>query len=141
MDRGRTEHGLARSSIRLPDRRCVLCGTGLRGFDQIKATPVRLKHYGRIDRGKALQFSFDGKRMAGYSGDTLASALLAAVRQQFVGLRPVDPDTTIKGGLLLFEQKSKPEEQGLGVITAVAFSPVVGSQIAMNLRTAGSECA
>ncbi|WP_420131784.1 sarcosine oxidase subunit alpha family protein [Rhodopseudomonas sp.] len=32
---------------------------------------------GLIDRGKPLRFSFDGKRMTGYAGDTLASALVA----------------------------------------------------------------
>lgn len=32
---------------------------------------------GRIDRTKRLTFSFDGRNYAGYSGDTLASALLA----------------------------------------------------------------
>ena len=30
-----------------------------------------------IDRKKRIEFSFDGKRLFGYSGDTLASALLA----------------------------------------------------------------
>ncbi|MBS0395498.1 MAG: (2Fe-2S)-binding protein, partial [Proteobacteria bacterium] len=32
---------------------------------------------GRIDRGRPLQFTFDGRRYTGYAGDTLASALLA----------------------------------------------------------------
>lgn len=32
---------------------------------------------GRIDRAQPLEFEFDGKRFAGYAGDTLASALLA----------------------------------------------------------------
>ncbi len=32
---------------------------------------------GRIDRGTPLTFTFDGRRYAGFSGDTLASALLA----------------------------------------------------------------
>ena len=30
-----------------------------------------------IDRERAVEFSFDGKRYAGYAGDTIASALLA----------------------------------------------------------------
>ena len=39
---------------------------------------TRLASGGRlIDRSKALEFSFNGKRLRGYSGDTLASALLA----------------------------------------------------------------
>jgi len=32
---------------------------------------------GRIDRTRALSFRFDGRRMTGRAGDTLASALLA----------------------------------------------------------------
>lgn len=39
---------------------------------------TRLATGGRlIDRNKPLGFSFNGKRMTGYAGDTLASALLA----------------------------------------------------------------
>ena len=30
-----------------------------------------------LNRGKAIEFSFNGKRLKGYEGDTLASALLA----------------------------------------------------------------
>ncbi len=37
----------------------------------------RLSEGGRIDRGDAMRFSFDGRRLMGYRGDTLASALLA----------------------------------------------------------------
>ncbi|ASJ72711.1 sarcosine oxidase subunit alpha family protein [Granulosicoccus antarcticus] len=37
----------------------------------------RLSSGGRIDRSKPLAFTFDGRRMQGYEGDTLASALLA----------------------------------------------------------------
>ena len=32
---------------------------------------------GRIDRSKPIGFTFDGRRYAGFAGDTLASALLA----------------------------------------------------------------
>ena len=39
---------------------------------------TRLSNGGRlIDRSKSIEFSFDGKRLNGYEGDTLASALLA----------------------------------------------------------------
>ena len=39
---------------------------------------TRLATGGRlINRAKAVEFSFDGKRLSGYEGDTLASALLA----------------------------------------------------------------
>ena len=37
----------------------------------------RLDKGGRIDRGKPVNFTYDGKSLGGYSGDTLASALLA----------------------------------------------------------------
>ncbi|MFK8022075.1 MAG: sarcosine oxidase subunit alpha family protein [Pseudomonadales bacterium] len=37
----------------------------------------RLDSGGRIDRTKPLNFKFDGRKMQGYAGDTLASALLA----------------------------------------------------------------
>ncbi|MFP6773636.1 MAG: 2Fe-2S iron-sulfur cluster-binding protein [Alphaproteobacteria bacterium] len=37
----------------------------------------RLPSGGRIDRGKPLSFTFDGRRYQGFAGDTLASALLA----------------------------------------------------------------
>jgi heterotetrameric sarcosine oxidase alpha subunit len=40
-------------------------------------TSFRLATGGLIDRDRALQFTFDGKAMAGHPGDTLASALLA----------------------------------------------------------------
>ncbi len=37
----------------------------------------RLTSGGRIDRGKPLSFEFNGKKLQGYQGDTIASALLA----------------------------------------------------------------
>ncbi len=37
----------------------------------------RIEFGGRIDRSQQLAFTFDGERMHGYAGDTLASALLA----------------------------------------------------------------
>ena len=39
--------------------------------------PARTKTGGRIDRSAILRFAFDGKRLEGHPGDTLASALLA----------------------------------------------------------------
>ncbi len=38
----------------------------------------RLPEGGRIDRGKSLSFRLDGRRLSGFEGDTLASALLAS---------------------------------------------------------------
>ncbi|MBX4937037.1 sarcosine oxidase subunit alpha [Rhizobium binae] len=40
-------------------------------------TPYRLQNGGLIDRQVSLSFSFDGKKMLGFGGDSLASALLA----------------------------------------------------------------
>ena len=39
--------------------------------------PQRLPAGGRIDRSKPISFRFDGRKLEGYAGDTLASALLA----------------------------------------------------------------
>lgn len=47
-------------------------------------TSYRLKSGGLVDRATALPFTFDGKSMSGFAGDTLASALLAN-GQQLVG--------------------------------------------------------
>ncbi|VVC57134.1 Sarcosine oxidase subunit alpha [Beijerinckiaceae bacterium RH AL1] len=41
------------------------------------AQPFRLEHAARIDRDKPVSFSFNGRTIEGYAGDTLASALLA----------------------------------------------------------------
>ena len=41
------------------------------------AQPRRLAEGGRIDRRRVLDFTFDGRALRGYAGDTLASALLA----------------------------------------------------------------
>jgi sarcosine oxidase subunit alpha len=38
---------------------------------------LRVANGGRIDRSRALQFTFDGRHYTGFAGDTLASALLA----------------------------------------------------------------
>ena len=37
----------------------------------------RTMYGGRIDRGKVINFVFNGKKYKGFHGDTLASALLA----------------------------------------------------------------
>jgi len=45
---------------------------------QVNRVPAaHAKGAGRVDRGRELSFSFDGKLYRGYQGDTLASALLA----------------------------------------------------------------
>ncbi|HEX2117308.1 MAG TPA: 2Fe-2S iron-sulfur cluster-binding protein, partial [Alphaproteobacteria bacterium] len=43
----------------------------------MSAQPHRLPSGGRIDRGRTLRFTFDGRPYEGHPGDTLASALLA----------------------------------------------------------------
>lgn len=43
----------------------------------MSAAGTRLERGGRIDRGKPLNFVFNGRHYVGYSGDTLASALIA----------------------------------------------------------------
>ena len=40
--------------------------------------PFRLNDGGRIDRERPVSFTFDGRALSGYAGDTLASALLAS---------------------------------------------------------------
>ncbi|MEX3010588.1 sarcosine oxidase subunit alpha family protein [Hoeflea sp. TYP-13] len=74
-----------------------------------------------------------------YVGQVLAQreALAAPERQQFVGLRPVDPSAVIKGGSILSEPNETPQGHGLGYVTAVAFSPVVGSTIGLGLLSGG----
>ncbi|MGH8310161.1 MAG: 2Fe-2S iron-sulfur cluster-binding protein, partial [Steroidobacteraceae bacterium] len=39
--------------------------------------PYRLEHGGLLDRSKPIAFSFDGRALSGFEGDSLASALLA----------------------------------------------------------------
>jgi heterotetrameric sarcosine oxidase alpha subunit len=43
----------------------------------MNSNPKRLAKGGRIVRTRAIQFSFDGRKLSGFEGDTLASALLA----------------------------------------------------------------
>ena len=40
-------------------------------------TSFRTPAGGRIDRSRPLRFTFDGRSLTGFAGDTLASALLA----------------------------------------------------------------
>ena len=44
----------------------------------------RLSDGGRIDRAKTLSFDWDGNKLKGYPGDTLASALMAG-GQRIIG--------------------------------------------------------
>src|SRR4051794_39692933 len=45
--------------------------------DRMSTSQHRLPAGGRIDRGEPIGFTFDGRKLTGYRGDTLASALLA----------------------------------------------------------------
>lgn len=49
----------------------------VRAIAQQSVQPNRLQARGLIQRDRPLSFSFDGRAMTGYAGDTLASALLA----------------------------------------------------------------
>ncbi len=51
--------------------------SGRKGATASTTQPERLAAGGLIDRSTPLSFSFDGRRMTGYAGDTLASALVA----------------------------------------------------------------
>ena len=74
------------------------------------AQPRRLSNGGRIDRSRALSFSFDGRAMQGYAGDTLASALIAGGvdtvarsfkygrRRGIVGHGPEEPNAIVHLG-------------------------------------------
>ena len=51
----------------------------MRRFDYLRANQSnRLADGGRVDRGEPMLFEFAGRRLMGYAGDTLASALLAS---------------------------------------------------------------
>ena len=41
------------------------------------SNPLRIADAGRVDRNRPVAFTFNGRRLQGYAGDTLASALLA----------------------------------------------------------------
>ena len=70
----------------------------------------RLEHGGRIDRSKPLAFTYNGREMRGFQGDTLASALLASgvniVGRSFkyhrprgiVGCGPEEPNAILQVG-------------------------------------------
>ena len=68
----RARHGLAPHPRHLQDRRGP-AATPRRPVTQ----PFRLPVGGTIDRGRVLNFRFDGRAYEGHPGDTLASALLA----------------------------------------------------------------
>jgi sarcosine oxidase subunit alpha len=59
----------------------------------------RLAAGGRVDRGTELSFTFDGRRLTGHRGDTLASALLAnGVRQMATSIRLGRPRGVMAAG-------------------------------------------
>src|SRR5687768_7998166 len=53
--------------------------TEVKGLPQLRRAeqPRRLASGGLMDRTRVLNFSFDGRRLQGFHGDTLASALIA----------------------------------------------------------------
>ena len=74
-----------------------------------------------------------------YIGSVLAKreALLESDRQQFVGLKVVDPKAVLKGGALLFEPGKPPHGHGLGYLSVAAFSPVMDCYVALGLLSGG----
>jgi sarcosine oxidase subunit alpha len=40
-------------------------------------TSKRLDHFGKVNRDRVVSFTWDNKKLFGYEGDSLASALLA----------------------------------------------------------------
>jgi sarcosine oxidase subunit alpha len=72
--------------------------------------PNRLESGGRVDRNQPLAFTFNGRKLTGYAGDTVASALLAngisLIGRSFklhrprgiVGAGPEDPNALVQVG-------------------------------------------
>ncbi len=60
---------------------------------EVASNLFRAAHGGRIDRTKPVAFTFDGRALSGFAGDTLSSALLAngihLVGRSFKYHRPV----------------------------------------------------
>ena len=64
----------------------------------------------RIDRGESLAFEFDGQRLEGYAGDTIASALYAAGRRDLLPQLQVPPAP--RAALLLRALRELPDDGG-----------------------------
>ena len=62
-------------------------------------TPFRTPEGGRIDRATTLEFTFDGQRLTGHPGDTLASALLAS-GEPHPTVAPFSLDRFVTGALV-----------------------------------------
>src|SRR5262249_17940278 len=67
---------LARGEAQHAHARDQQCGAG-ETRRRIVTASHRLARGGLIDRARPLSFSFDGRTLSGFAGDTLASALLA----------------------------------------------------------------
>ena len=89
--------------------------------------PFRLRAGGRIDRDAPLGFSLDGKRLTGYRGDTLASALLATgvrvVGRSFKYHRPrgfLSAGTDEPNGLFTLGKGNRTEPNAQGTVIELA---------------------
>src|SRR5262249_39230840 len=56
---------------------CYLVRRLRQGGGDMNSNAKRLAQGGRIERAQPIDFSFDGRNLAGFRGDTVASALLA----------------------------------------------------------------
>jgi sarcosine oxidase subunit alpha len=107
----------------------------------------------RIEKGHVAGAELDGRTTANdlglgglqsskkpYVGHILKNreGLVHKDRQQLVGLKPVDGTISLKAGYLLFEgDGTKPKGHGLGQVTSVTYSPVLGRHIALGLLSEG----
>src|SRR5215469_8279055 len=74
MVQRRASYSYARSRLGVPDGSSTTHGSGTAGVSAFRlAAPAGLW----IERARPVEFSFNGRSLTGYSGDTLASALLA----------------------------------------------------------------
>ena len=116
--------------------------------------PRRLPQGGRIDRGRELAFSFNGRTLHGYAGDTLASALLAndvrLVARSFkyhrprgiVGAGAEEPNALLQlgsGGHTLPHQRATQVElySGLEAVSVNGWPSLEFDLMAINGRLAG----
>jgi len=108
----------------------------------------------RIEKGHPIASELDGRttlddlglgRMARTSkpfvGDVLRQrpALTAAGRRAFVGLKPVDASARLRAGSLLFSEGDAVDGHGIGHVTSAAYSPTLGTHIALAFLEGGRE--
>src|SRR6266481_127593 len=95
----------------------------------------RLRAGGRIDRSRRFEFSFDGRSLSGFEGDTLASALLAndvkLIGRSFKYHRPrgfLSAGIEEPNGLFTLGEGGRTDPNVLGTMTALTAGLVARSQ-------------